>query len=51
MKRRIQCYFAGSITCAPEGEIERWRRVITKHVFCHCYTDIHLAKIKYAEAK
>ena len=51
MKRRIQCYFAGSITCAPEGEIERWRRVITKHIFYHCYTDIHLVNNKDAKAR
>ena len=35
----------------PEGEIERRRRARTKHVCCHCYTDIHLEKNKDAEAR
>ena len=35
----------------PEGDIERGRRVITKHVCCHCYADIHLAKNKDVEAR
>ena len=36
---------------APNGEIERGRRVSTKHVCCHCYADSHLANNKDAEAR
>ena len=35
---------------APEEDIERGKRVIMKHVCCHCYMDIHLSKNKDLEA-
>ena len=36
---------------APEGYIERGRRVSTKQVFFHCYADSHLANNKDVEAR
>ena len=36
---------------APEGDIGRGRTVSTKHVCCHCYADIHLAKNKELKAR
>ena len=35
----------------PEGDIGRGSTVSTKHVCCHCYADIHLAKNKEVEAR
>ena len=36
---------------APGGYIERGKRVSTKRVCCHCYSDIRLTKNKYVEAR
>ena len=36
---------------APEGGIDRGKRVRTKHVCCHCYADSHLAKKNDVEAR
>ena len=36
---------------ATEGDIERWRRVSTKHISCPCYADSHLAKNIDVEAR
>ena len=36
---------------APEEDIERGKRVIMKHVCCHCYDDSHLKNNNNMEAR